>query len=711
MTTEPALIFLCDLTYTQQTISSDIMPAAVGCVATYAERELGDAVRIELFKFPEVLIEALEMGARPRAIGFSNYAWNEDLSTQFARVIKAKLPDVVTIFGGPNYPTTAREQERFLRAYPQIDFYVVKEGEIGFAKLLEALIAADFDIDCVPPLGLPSIHRILRNGDFVAAPLAARIRDLGEVPSPYLAGKLDKFFDGRMLPIIQTNRGCPFACTFCTEGFDYFTKVAKTKLLEKVDDELEYIATRMAKLRDDKAGRTDLHIADSNFGMYPEDIEIARMISHKQKRFSYPEYVACSTGKNRKERVLEVAGILNGAMSLSGSVQSLDETVLKNIKRSNIDVEAIIALALEASKIGANSYSEIILGLPGDSFEGHLRSIKTIVEADFNRICLYQLMLLPGTELASDESVSRWGMVIRYRAIPRCYGHFDLLGEEINACEIERICVSNSSLSFAQYLQCRKMHLVINLFYNDGVLKEVPRFIRMLGFSTYDWLERIFRDDQNPRLAALIDSFLGETESELWADGAAFRSFTRDRVNVKRLIAGEIGANLIFKYRSIALLDYADEIADVARRALAELLEGKNASEDARILGAELVTYGHARMKGLFESGGEDPEHTFRFDVIAFYDRPESTNPGAYRLRTPTRYRFVHTVEQTELLARYTTTYGKSVAGLSRILAKVYVRNLFRQPMDITSALTAAPNKRDMRFGQAALTGLNEFGG
>ena len=114
---EPALVFICDLTYTQQTISSDIMPAAVGCVATYAERELGESVRIELFKFPEALIEALESGARPRAIGFSNYAWNEDLSTQFARVIKANRPEVVTIFGGPNYPTNAREQERFLRGY------------------------------------------------------------------------------------------------------------------------------------------------------------------------------------------------------------------------------------------------------------------------------------------------------------------------------------------------------------------------------------------------------------------------------------------------------------------------------------------------------------------------------------------------------------------------------------------------------------------
>src|SRR5262249_36921600 len=158
-----ALVYLCDLTYTQQTIASDVIPAAIGCIASYAEQALGARVRIELFKLPETLIEALEKGERPRAIGFSNYCWNEDLGTQFAKVIKSKYPDIVTIFGGPNYPTMSLEQERFLRNYPQIDFYVVKEGEVGMTKLIESLIAADFDVDKVPD-DLPSVHRIKRGG-------------------------------------------------------------------------------------------------------------------------------------------------------------------------------------------------------------------------------------------------------------------------------------------------------------------------------------------------------------------------------------------------------------------------------------------------------------------------------------------------------------------------------------------------------------------
>ncbi len=179
-------VYLCDLTYTQQTISSDVIPAAVGCIAAYAEQRLGDRVNFEIFKFPETLIEALERGPVPRAIGFSNYCWNEDLSTQFARVIKAKYPHTVVIFGGPNYPTSPGEQERFLRSYPQIDFYICKEGEIGFTALVEALIEVDFNTSLVPH-DLASVHRITHDGQFIASASVERIRDNIDTAVPQCA--------------------------------------------------------------------------------------------------------------------------------------------------------------------------------------------------------------------------------------------------------------------------------------------------------------------------------------------------------------------------------------------------------------------------------------------------------------------------------------------------------------------------------------------
>lgn len=699
-------VWVADLTYTQQTISSDVMPAAVGCIATYAEKYLRSHPEIRIFKMPEKLAEALEKDT-PHVIGFSNYAWNEDLSTQFARVIKHKRPQVVSIFGGPNYPTETAEQESFLRAYPMIDFYIVKEGEVAFAKLVEALEACDFNKDLVPE-NLFSVHRITGDGRFIAASTMERIKDLSEIPSPYLTGKMDEFFDGFMLPIVQTNRGCPFLCTFCVEGVEYYNKVAKTKTLQKVFDELEYIAVRMARLREEKRGRADLHIADSNFGMYREDIEICRHIGQMQEQYHYPQYINVATGKNHKERVLEAASLIHGALRLSGSVQTLDDQVLTNIKRSNISKDEIMELALGASAIGANSYSEIILGLPGDSVEAHFKSIRTIVEADFNTVCLYQLMLLPGTELAAAESVRQWKMQVEYRAIPRCYGYYDCLGEEINAAEIEKICIANNSMTFEQYLECRHMHLIVNLFYNDGVFKEALRMIKAKGLSVYEWLDRIYRHNSNVRLMELVSAFLKDTQDELWETKEELRAFARQRNYVKKFINGELGANLIFKYRSLALLEYVADLSAVAMETLREMFVFHGVNENAIALACELIKFAELRMTGMFKPHARAPVHVFEFDVLRFSDDTIGRDPNQFRLFSPREFQFVHFPEQVETIENFIRVYGDSLAGLSRILSKVYVRRLFRSPENL-QGLGDQSSSRSIQLGQAALSGLNEF--
>ncbi|MDA9994475.1 hypothetical protein N9E22_04425, partial [Burkholderiales bacterium] len=66
-------IWLCDLTYTQQTVAADTIPMAIGCIAEYAEKRLKLTNKIPLFKYPEELIEHLERGPLPDVIGFSNY--------------------------------------------------------------------------------------------------------------------------------------------------------------------------------------------------------------------------------------------------------------------------------------------------------------------------------------------------------------------------------------------------------------------------------------------------------------------------------------------------------------------------------------------------------------------------------------------------------------------------------------------------------------
>jgi radical SAM superfamily enzyme YgiQ (UPF0313 family) len=669
-------IWLADLTYTQHGISSDVMPAAVGCIASYAQKHLNGEADIRIFKFPEKLIAALENEPLPHVLGFSNYAWNRDLGSEFARAVKAHHPEIITVMGGPNYPTDLKEQEEFVRRHSMIDFFIVREGERPFAKLVEALRDCAFKPEDVP-LNLASIHRILPDGSFYASEVGERIMNLSEIPSPYLNGLMDEYFDGVMMPIVQTNRGCPFLCTFCVEGEKYYTRVSKTQN-RKIHEELVYIAEHMASLRETGKARSDLRIADSNFGMYKEDLEICHTIAEMQEKHGYPEYVSVATGKNRKEMVLEAAKIINGALHLSGSVQSLDKSVLANIKRDNISEQAIMDMALASSEIGANNYSEIILGLPGDTREGHLKSIQKMVEMDFNTICLYQLMLLPGTDLATRKSVNQWKIKSQFRVLPRCFGHFDIFGKEINAAEIEEICTENNSLTFEDYLDCRRMHLIVNLFHNDGVFKEVLRLLGSLGLSKFVWLEKINHFRNNKRFNNLVKEFLNETTNELWEQEESLRQFIRERKNIKKYIDGSLGANLIFKYKSLSMIKYSSELAEVAKATLSDYLSEVGAKSDTEKIGIELIEYARLRMTDIFENLEKVHEGTFNFDVAQYSQDVKPNTVEAYKLPKPINYIFSLSPDQQKTTLDFLAVYGKSIMGLTRIVAKVYVGKMFR---------------------------------
>lgn len=677
---EISSIWLADLTYTQQTIAADVMPNAIGCIASYTEKVLSLDIPIRIFKYPEKLVDALDKEGAPDVIGFSNYVWNCDLSYGFAKRIKEVSPDTVVIFGGPNYPTDEQEQSDWLKEHGDIDFYLIKEGEIAFSNLIQALIDTNGNIEGVKNQRLLSTHSYLDNGDIVLTPSIERLTDLTQIPSPYTTGLMDEFFDGKLLPIIQTNRGCPFGCTFCVEGVNYYNKVRRNTV-QKVDDELDYIGKKMKVLRED-GGRNDLFIADSNFAMYKDDIETAKSLAHTRKIYGWPEYINVATGKNQKERVLEASRIIDGALRLSGSVQSLDPGVLENIKRKNIDAQGLFDLGLQAEAAGANTYSEIILGLPGDSLKAHLSTIETVMNAGFTNIYLFQLMLLPGTEMATLESKEKYGMDVRYRVLPRCYGYYDVMGKRIVTAEIEEICVASNTLSFDDYLAARRFHLVITIYHNDGVFAGLLKLLRTIDVPVYKWMELLSRNKMPTKLSELFDSFVDATSSELWENREELENFIQQAGIVEKFIAGEEGNNLLFVHKTLAITEYLKELADFAKSTIRECIEdsGKNYDDFKEFIN-DTITYHYTRALNLFSSIDENPIATLNYNVAAYIDSDTSSNIEDYRLAKPTEYHFILDESQKGLIQRYLGIYGSDTVAVGRILSKVHVKKLYRHAL------------------------------
>jgi radical SAM superfamily enzyme YgiQ (UPF0313 family) len=675
-------VWLCDLTYTQQSIASDTVPAAIGMIAEYLEKKIPKIPKTKLFKFPEDLSKELEKD-QPDVIGFSSYVWSVSLNDVFMKRIKEVFPKIITVSGGPNFPSVKEEQLEYLKEKPWIDYFVVKEGEHAFFRLISELINKS-SIGVIS--NLPNLV-FIKNGKFYYHKKIERVMNLSEVPSPYLSGRLDSFLDGKLLPIIQTNRGCPFSCIYCTEGQNYWSKV-RAKPREVVAGEISYISEKMNNIETDKK-RTDFYIADSNFGMYKDDLDTCRALAKEQRKTGYPKYIGVTTGKNKQDRILEAAKIVNGAMRLHGSVQSLDPEVLKNISRSNISKEQIVDLALKSSEIGTNSVSEVILGLPGDSTKKHFDTLKTLVDSAFKSIVMYQLMILPGTEIGSKTTKEKYKIQTKFRIIPRCFGIFEVLGKKISVAEIEEICISTNTLSFEDYIECRKINVIIQIFFNDGIFEEIIFLLKKFNISAWDWLNKIYENsskNQFKKFNKLLHDFTIDSKKELWTNYEELRKFTYNPNNINKFIKGELGSNLILKYKSRSYTLDLENISNIAIFSAKQMLNERsiNESELSEFI-EDLINYKKCQVQKIFESI-PSIKRKFKFDIAKFISTKDgitgTINLKEYKYETDMILNFKLNEFQIKQMKFYRNLFGITLEGIGRTLSRVHVRKFFRSSHD-----------------------------
>ena len=56
---------------------------------------------------------------------------------------KKSNSNVITIWGGPNFPIDFPSQKKFMRRYPEVDVYVPTEGELGFSNVIKLILETD----------------------------------------------------------------------------------------------------------------------------------------------------------------------------------------------------------------------------------------------------------------------------------------------------------------------------------------------------------------------------------------------------------------------------------------------------------------------------------------------------------------------------------------------------------------------------------------
>jgi tRNA A37 methylthiotransferase MiaB len=463
-------------------LNGNYLPYSVGLLQAYAQRFASDPSQFEFIPplYRRMPVDAAaERLLGSHVVGFSVYAWNYKLSLELARVFRLQNPDAVIVFGGPHVPDRA---EDFLREHPYIDIACHGEGESVFLSILEQFHTRCWD-------HIPSIS-IIKNGAFVHHLKGSRIKDLAVIPSPYLEGVFVPLLEAnpteKWIGLWETNRGCPFSCTFCDWGSATAAKIYKYDL-DRVYQELEWFATHKVEF---------LFCCDANFGILARDLEIATYLAATKKKFGYPQVINVATTKNATERSYQVQKVMSDAGLLRGAtlaMQSMDPATLKNIKRDNISLDSYKELHRRFTDDGIGTYSELIIGLPGETYQSFLTGVSDIVEhGQHNRISCHNLSILPNAEVGDPAYQKKHGMVLMESAIINSHGY--LTEAEDGIQETQQLVIATNTMPREDWCKTRVLCWMVQLLHFDKLLQIPLIVLREVGAFGYEELFRMFLD-------------------------------------------------------------------------------------------------------------------------------------------------------------------------------------------------------------------------
>lgn len=329
------------------------------------------------FIFRNKLDEYIETIENPDILLCSCYVWNWEITNMLAKKVKEKYPECKVIYGGPQVPLryTGRvplgwvedTTGNFFKDYPYVDVLVHQEGEYTIKNIFEKYL----DNGELSEVGG------IETKDF-RTEAQDRIWDLDTLPSPYLTDLVWDLVDPvegvEYIAAWETNRGCPFQCTFCDWGSATKTKVRKWGM-DKLFEEIEWFA-------DNKIPYIDC--CDANFGIFTDrDLSLAKKLSSEKRAKGYPGRIRPAWTKSSSDKVIPVAKELLDADLLRAvtlAVQSLDPTTLQVIKRRNIKFDKFGELVHKFRDEKIENYTELIMGMPGETLDSFKVGLEQLME-------------------------------------------------------------------------------------------------------------------------------------------------------------------------------------------------------------------------------------------------------------------------------------------------------------------------------------------
>jgi len=400
-------------------------PYSAGVVWSYAQSI--DDIRNnyslkDIFFKKEPIDDLVKKIINPKILALSSYVWNDNYNLELAKTIKKKYKDCKVIIGGAAIPNNNVD---YFKKNPFVDYIIHQEGEISFSKLLLSNIY-NTDINEIPGISYEE------KGKFVTTGKSERIASLDMVPSPYLSGVFDKIQDQYkndpnvvLNGIIETNRGCPFKCTFCDWGGVIHQKVKKFDT-SRIENEIKWFSDNKIEY---------INNTDANFGIFKDrDMAVVDYLIETKKETGYPKIFDTNWNKNNNAVTINMAKKLvdnNLLRRFTASLQSMNSEVLKAIKRVNLNNEQLDNIVLDAKKNGVSVNTELIIGLPKETYESFQQGVCELLEKNII-VEAYPLIVLDNSEMNDPEYKKKYGIKMQYTK-----SHFGQYVDEYNNVVIE----------------------------------------------------------------------------------------------------------------------------------------------------------------------------------------------------------------------------------------------------------------------------------
>lgn len=438
-------------------IYNNWLPYAAGCLISYCKgiKEINDTYEFREPLFIQKPVEDYkEILLSTDILGLTCYVWNQNYNDLLAQYYKSIKPNGIVLYGGPQVPEdTSLKKEYDSKLW--IDKSIAGLGEIAFSEYL---------------LNLPYSNSTLK-----------------EIPIPYLDGTFDSILTSseKIKVSFETNRGCPYGCTFCDWGGQARSKIIKfdeQKIYQTIDKIYQY------------NNIDELEILDANFGIFTRDVDFIDFMIECQNKYNNHLRISYSgLAKNGSKNLLVIIEkVFNNLpidqRNLKLSFQTHTASVLKILHRDNIKNDKLIPLIQEFKDKNVPTTSEMIIALPGETAESWLKTLHyNYHNLKIDYVRTYILHVVPNTPLYDLDYRKQYN--IRIKTIEYNSNTVEI----INSCfsyDLEELKLMFSYFWF------------FNTFVNTDILKTQ---IKDLYAETKDFISNI---DKFPILSRLLNDYI-----------------------------------------------------------------------------------------------------------------------------------------------------------------------------------------------------------